>query len=351
MNSTERMLAALALQPTDRIPNAPFYEAPICNYFGPTFGAALLEGPAMADAHVKAVEQYQFDWVIVGMGLIGGIIPEMLGATVTYPSDVLPVIEQTPIKTHADVAGLGRTDIYTRRMERFLEGVALIKQKLGGEVPIAGEFVSPFSIATRIRGTNEIMEDLYENPDLVFDIQEELVGIDIQIGRAMIEAGMDYVFYGADMECPVLISADHYREFVAQPTTRVVNEFANLGAKVFPHMCGQIVKTGIVDQLLEMEIKGIMPGNLTQDDVLPLNELKDHVGDRICIFDNLNPNGPLLIGNPEEVRAETLRHLQNAKSMPGYVFSTSGTLALNTPRENFEAMNDTVLHFTTDTHL
>jgi len=33
-----------------------------------------------------------------------------------------------------------------------------------------------------------------------------------------------------------------------------------MGARVLPHMCGEIVKTGIVDMLLEMDIHGIMPG-------------------------------------------------------------------------------------------
>ena len=42
MNATERMNAAINLEPVDRVPNAPFYEAPICNYFGPSFRAALL---------------------------------------------------------------------------------------------------------------------------------------------------------------------------------------------------------------------------------------------------------------------------------------------------------------------
>jgi uroporphyrinogen decarboxylase len=156
---------------------------------------------------------------------------------------------------------------------------------------------------------------------------------------------VDYIFYGADMECPLLISPGHYREFVHEPTSKVVNALSGLGARVLPHMCGAIVKTSIVDMLLEMDIHGIMPGNLTQDTVLDLRELKEKVGDRICIFDNINPNGPLLIGKPEEVATETLLHLEKAKGMSGYIFSTSGTTSPATPRENFEAMNREVLNF------
>jgi len=171
------------------------------------------------------------------------------------------------------------------------------------------------------------------------------VPLDIEIGGALIEAGVDYIFYGADMECPLLISPNHYREFVHEPTSNVVNALSRLGARVLPHMCGAIIKTGIVDMLLEMDIHGIMPGNLTQETVLDLRELKDKVGNRICIFDNINPNGSLLIGKPEEVAAETLAHLEKARGMSGYIFSTSGTTSPFIPRENFEAMNREVVNF------
>jgi len=345
MNSRERMNAAINLKPVDRVPNAPFYEAPICTYFGSTFTAALLEDQAMADAHLTALDEFKFDWVMVGMGLIGGIIPEALNCKVSYPENVFPVIEQTTIRSMEDIDHIAEVDVYTNRMERFLKGVAILKKELKGEVPIACEYISPFTIAARLRGTNEIMADMYDNPELVRALQDALVPLDIETGRALIEAGVDYIFYGADMECPLLISPNHYREFVHEPTSKVVNELSLLGARVLPHMCGAIIKTGIVDMLLEMDIHGIMPGNLTQDTVLDLRELKEKVGDRICIFDNINPNGSLLIGKPEEVAAETLGHLERARDMSGYIFSTSGTTSPATPRENFEAMNREVVNF------
>jgi uroporphyrinogen decarboxylase len=230
-------------------------------------------------------------------------------------------------------------------MERFLKGVSLLKEKLKGKVPIACEYISPFTIAARLRGTNELMVDLYQSPQLVRDLQEVLVPLDIEIGRALIEAGVEYIFYGADMECPLLISPDHYREFVHQPTSKVVNALAAMGARVLPHMCGDIVNTGIVDLLLQMDIRGVMPGNLTPDTVLDLRELKNKVGEGICLFDNLNPNGSLLVGTPAETARETRAHLQKAKSMTGYIFSTSGTTSPNVPRANFEAMNREVLGF------
>jgi uroporphyrinogen decarboxylase len=346
VNAKERMDAAINLQPVDRVPNAPFYEAPICNYFGSSFRAALLEGQAMADAHLAAIDEFKFDWAMVGMGLIGGIIPEALGCEVSYPEDVFPIIDKTSVNSIADVDAIAKSDVHTEKMEDFLKGIAILKQKLSDEVPIACEYISPFTIATRLRGTTAIMEDFYDDPELLRSLQEALVPMDIEIGRALIEAGVEYIFYGADMECPLLISPDHYRKFVHPPTSQVVNSLAAKGARVLPHMCGDIIKTGIVDLLMEMDIHGIMPGNLTQETVLDLRELKDKCGNRMCIFDNLNPNGSLLIGSPEDVTQDTRAHLEKAGSMRGYIFSTSGTTSPVTPRENFTAMNSEVLNFT-----
>ena len=345
MNASERMAAAIELKPVDRIPNSPFYEAPICAYFGRTFRSALVEDQELADCHMEAIETYSFDWVMVGMGLIGGIIPEAMGCTVSWPEDVFPIIEKTTIFSAQDVERVAKSEINSKKMERFLNGIRILKERLNGEVPIACEYISPFTIATRLRGTNEIMMDFYDNPELITSLQEALVPLNIEIGRALIEAGVEYIFYGADMECPILLSPQHYKEFVHIPTKNNVNALSEFGGKLLPHMCGSIVKTGIVDMLLEMDIHGIMPGNLTQSDVLDLCELKEKVGDNIAIFDNLNPNGPLLIGTPEEVEKEATAHLEKARGMRGYLFSTAGTMSLSTPKANFDAMNQVVLNF------
>jgi len=339
------MNAAIDLKPVDRIPNAPFYEAPICSYFGSSVRAALMDSEEMVAVHLKALEHFQFDWAILGMNLIGGIIPAALGCDVSYPEDALPRINRTAVRTLADVEKVKRADLFTADMEEFLKGISMLAERLKGHVPLAVEFISPFSIAVRLRGTNEIMSDLYLQPELVESLQDALVPMDIALGRVMLAAGVEYIFYGADMECPLLISPDHYRKYVHGPTRAVITELAGLGAKMLPHMCGSIVKRGIVDLLMEMDIKGIMPGNLTQDTVLDIVELKEKVGDAVCVFGNLNPNGSLLTGNPRQVREETLAHLERIRGMTGYIFSTSGTSSLGTPLENFASMNETVLNF------
>ncbi len=137
MNARERMDAAIHLKPVDRVPNAPFYEAPICRYFGRTFRSALLEDQDMADCHMKAVETFKFDWVMVGMGLIGGIIPDAMGCQVKWLEDVFPIIEKTAVFSMEDVERVAQSDIHTMRFEKFLKGISLLKERLKDTVPIA----------------------------------------------------------------------------------------------------------------------------------------------------------------------------------------------------------------------
>ena len=40
-----------------------------------------------------------------------------------------------------------------------------------------------------------------------------------------------------------------------------------------------------------------------------------------------------------------MAHLEKARGMRGYLFSTSGTTSPNTPIANFDAMNQAVLNF------
>lgn len=143
----------------------------------------------MADVHMAALEAFRFDWVMVGMGLIGGIIPEALGCQVAYPEDVFPIIEKTVVKSMADIDLVANANIHTQRMEHFLRGISLLHRELKGEVPIACEYISPFTIATRLIGANEIMECFYDAPELIHELQNVLVLLDIEVGKLLIEPG------------------------------------------------------------------------------------------------------------------------------------------------------------------
>lgn len=80
----------------------------------------------MAKTHLVALEKYKYDWIMVGMGLIGGIILETLGCKVDYTEDTFPIIREGLIRKYLDfIDKLISCNLYTAKMEEFLKGISI----------------------------------------------------------------------------------------------------------------------------------------------------------------------------------------------------------------------------------
>jgi uroporphyrinogen decarboxylase len=68
-------------------------------------------------------------------------------------------------------------------------------------------------------------------------------------------------------------------------------------------------------------------------------EVKERVGDRICLMGNVNPLEVGVRGTPEEVREATLEVLEKSGG-EGIILSVGGGTSPGMPRENIIAMQD-----------
>lgn len=338
MNSSERMVAALNLKIPDRVPIAPWAEAPICTYLGVSLREVLIQGERMAEVQSQAYQRFQYDWISIGMGL-AGIQPEALGCKVLYPEDSFPVIKELSVKNPEDVDKIKVPDPNKDGLlPQYIKGISLLKKKLGDEVPICLEFFSPFAIACRFRGVNQILQDIYDNPQLVHKLMEISLETQLRMGRAALKAGAEMFYLGSDMESPLLISPTHYDEFCKKENEELIRELKREGAYMIFHMCGELIKSGMIERIIASGAQAVSPGNITSETIVDIGPLKIQYGEKICIFGNLNPTGKLLEGTPQEVESEIAELMKKGKERGGFIFHTSGTMSPKTPLENFEAM-------------
>jgi len=68
-------------------------------------------------------------------------------------------------------------------------------------------------------------------------------------------------------------------------------------------------------------------------------EVKDRVGDRMCLMGNVNPLEVGVRGTPEEVKDATLDVLEGAGG-EGIILSVGGGTSPGMPRENIRAMQE-----------
>ena len=340
MNSSERMVAAFNLKIPDRVPIAPWAEAPICTYLGVSLREVLIQGDRMAEVQSQAYQRFQYDWISIGMGL-AGIQPEALGCKVLYPEDSFPVIKELSVKNPEDVNKIKAPDPNKDGLlPQYIKGISLLKKKLGDEVPICLEFFSPFAIACRFRGVNQILQDIYDNPQLVHKLMEISLETQLRMGRAALKAGAEMFYLGSDMEGPLLISPKHYDEFCKRENNELIRELKGEGAFMIFHMCGELIKSNMMERIVESGAQAVSPGNITSETVFDIGPLKTKYGEKICIFANLNPTGKLLEGTPEEVETEIAGLMEKGKRGGGFILHTSGTMSPRTPLENFKAMMD-----------
>ena len=123
--------------------------------------------------------------------------------------------------------------------------------------------------------------------------------------------------------------------------TKYIHEEINLaksyGKKVMFHIDGKIDK--MIPDFVEMGVDILNPIDLcagNQD----IYEIKESYGDIITISGNIDIEGVLKNGTPEEVTIDVNKHIERLAKGGGYIVSSSHNLHHYVPIENFYAMRD-----------
>ena len=104
-----------------------------------------------------------------------------------------------------------------------------------------------FAEAADLRGVNEIMRDVYDEPVFLKELVNVCCEQAILCAKAQIQAGADFVGIGDAVAS--LVSPGIYDEFVLPFEKKIIEEVHKAGARVKLHICGNI--THILDLIVE----------------------------------------------------------------------------------------------------
>jgi uroporphyrinogen decarboxylase len=128
---------------------------------------------------------------------------------------------------------------------------------------------------------------------------------------------------------PARVGPDHFEEFIFPYLSRLMREFS-YAVKIF-HICDKKI-SHVLERLGDLGI-----------DVLyfaaDISEVKDALGEKVCLMGNLDPIGLILKGGPERISAECGRCIDIAgDSRGGYILAPSGAFIPGTPKEHVHAI-------------
>ena len=108
------------------------------------------------------------------------------------------------------------------------------------------------------------------------------------------------------------------------------------GVPVVWHCCGKL------DQLLpQLAAWGINAIETIQTSCNDIYQIKKEYADTFCLMGNMNIEGVLAFGTPEEVREDTRQHIDRLAYDGGYVVSSSHSIVESIPLSNYFAMIET----------
>jgi len=186
-----------------------------------------------------------------------------------------------------------------------------------------------------MRGMNNAMLDLYDQPQLAHAIMDKGVLIAAQRGMFHIDAGVRVLRINDSVGNMSVISPQHWREFVF---SRLKDLCTQLHAycpevKLYCHICGNILP--IVDDLVATGLDCIAPldplGGFRPSDI------RARVGNSVALMGGVDTLS-FIHKTPAEIEDEGLRCIQEAGQQGGFVLGSGCVVPRATPLENLRAL-------------
>ena len=220
-----------------------------------------------------------------------------------------------------------------------LHRIGMHKQRildLGYILPMATSR-GPLCTAGFVRGTTHFMIDLVENPEGAHKLIDLCTRVIIDWLKAQIKVmgpTCESIFILDDIVG--FINEEHYLEFAHPYLKRICDAFPEDWVKLY-HNDAEV--DACLDHLPDAGFNVLNWGK--QKDI---REVKQRVGNRMCLMGNVNPLEIAVRGTPQEVRAATLDVLEGAEG-EGIILSVGGGTSPGMPKQNVTAMLEALQEF------
>ena len=195
----------------------------------------------------------------------------------------------------------------------------------------------PLCTAGFVRGITELMMDLVEKPEWAHKLLDLCTRLSIdwlQAQHAAIGDTVEGILLLDDIVG--FIGEEHYLEFAHPYLTRICDAFPQEWVKIY-HNDASI--DACLEHLPDTGFTVLNWGKQTE-----MATVKARVGDRMCLMGNVNPLEIGVRGTPAEMRAETLRVLEQSGG-EGVILSLGGGVSPGMPGENIRAMLEALAEF------
>jgi uroporphyrinogen decarboxylase len=325
MNHRERIQAALRGQPVDRVPVALWRHFPNDD----------LQAEKLAARVVEFQRQYDFDFVKVTPA--SGYPAEMYGATFrdAHNREGTRAYIARPVNALSDWDKVAPLDARSPVFVRELAALKLIRQQLGGDVPILQTIFSPLNSAHNL-ANERLFEDLRAQPAVLHRALRALAETTARFAVESLRAGADAIFFATQMATPKYLTVDEFQEFGEPYDLQVLEAIRAANADfTFLHIHGLDV---YFDILARWPVEVVNWHDRRTAPSLKQARAK-HPG---SLAGGINEWDTLAKKSPQDVAAEVRDALAQTGGR-GHILAAGCVISVDTPEENIRAVTEALV--------
>ena len=240
MTPKENLIKVLHHEKTDQVPWVPFAGVHAGKLLGYDAQEVLQDEEKLFDSLMEVNKLYKPSGQPVIFDL--QVEAECLGCELVWAKDAPPSVAKHPLEGTEELETpcyctipkkeSGRIPMILRVMERM-------KKAVGDTTALYGLICGPFTLAAHLRG-NDIFMDMYDDEEAVEEFLAYCNAVAIKMAEYYVEAGMDVIA----VVDPLIsqISADHFKQFMHEPFSKLFAHIKELGALSSFFVCGDATR-------------------------------------------------------------------------------------------------------------
>lgn len=326
----ERVMAFLQGKPIDRIPCMPIVTSNSSHLIGKTINEFQLDSKVMADSYIAAYERYKYDLSYLFTNT--SYVAEAMGQELVYYDDEPACTHNPIIQSREDLHKIKVADKNDGKFPILFEALDMLNEKVGDEVITAVCFSGPLSTAATLRGTQNFIKEMYNDPELCMDLLKMTTESCKNFMKECIEHNALPIIL-EPISSGSILSPKLYKKFSSPFTKELVDLAHEMKSLIALHICGKTHK--IIDLMADTK------ADILSIDICDLSVAREKVAGKAAILGNITPADELLFGTREDIMGACKRVLEEMEGYKGgFILSTGCEIPKKVSFENIDAMMD-----------
>lgn len=203
---------------------------------------------------------------------------------------------------------------------------------------------SLFERAWTLRGMENLLADMLEEPAFVDDLFDAICDFNIRVMDVALDYPLDGFYFGDDwgQQKGLIMGPKLWRRFIRPRLARMYAHAKSRGLSVFQHSCGDIQE--VFPDLIDI---GLDVYQTFQPEIYDIRAVKKEFGQNLSFYGGISTQRLLPFATPQEVREKTAEIIAVMRPGGGYIVSPTHSIPGDVPPENVLAMLEVIWNQTT----